>query len=48
MNELEINDDQFWDIVSQYGLEKAITALKEAGFKLEDITGFIESHWERF
>jgi hypothetical protein len=48
MNKLEINDDEFWDIISHYGFEKAITTLKEAGFKLEEITGFIESHWGRF
>ena len=47
MNIIDNKQDEFWEIVSQYGLEKAITALKDAGFELDDITGFIEMHWGR-
>jgi hypothetical protein len=46
MNEVN-NHNEFWNIATQYGLEKAITALKDAGFKLDDIIGFIENHWDR-
>ena len=46
MNEVN-NHDEFWGIVIDYKLEKAIMALKDAGFKLDDIIGFIEIHWDR-
>ena len=46
MNEVN-NHDEFWGIVIDYKLEKAIMALKDAGFKLDDIIGFIENHWDR-
>jgi len=41
-------DDLFWDTASDAGLEPAVVALKQAGFSVEDICGFIESHWNRF
>jgi hypothetical protein len=41
-------DDLFWDTASSAGLEPAIVALKQAGFSIEDVCGFIESHWNRF
>ena len=47
MNTIDDKHDEFWDIASQYGLEKAIIALKDAGFELNDIMGFIENHWNR-
>ena len=41
-------NDLFWDTASDSGLEAAIAALKQSGFSLEDVCGFIESHWDRF
>lgn len=43
----EDSQDQFWNIASENGLEQAVSALKEAGFSIEDVCGFIESHWDR-
>jgi hypothetical protein len=47
MDTIDNKQDEFWEIVSNYGLERAITVLKDAGFKLENIIGFIENHWSR-
>lgn len=43
----ERDDDLFWDTASNAGLESSITAMKQAGFSVEDICGFIQSHWNR-
>lgn len=47
MDEIDNKQSKFWDIVIQYELEEAITVLKNTGFELDDITGFIENHWSR-
>jgi septal ring factor EnvC (AmiA/AmiB activator) len=45
------SQDEFWDLISDKklkpGLEPVLTALKDAGFSSEDVTGFIENHWDR-
>jgi hypothetical protein len=41
-------NDLFWDTASDSGLEPAVAALKQAGFSLEEVCGFIESHWDRY
>jgi len=44
----EADSDMFWDISNENEFEKAISAFKAAGFSIEDVNGFIESHWDRF
>ena len=41
-------DDQFWDIAGDTNFEEAIRTFKNAGFTVEEVTGFIESHWHRY
>ena len=39
--------DQFWSIASDTNFEQSLQAFKDANFTVDDIIGFIQSHWDR-